>query len=326
MTMLVVKDLVKHFPIKGGIFGRTIGFVHAVNGVSFDVGEGETVGVVGESGCGKSTLGKLVVRLLKPDSGSIHFEGREITFLKRREMRKIRKKMQIIFQDPYSSLNPRMTVEDIIQEPLVVNKIGGKSERRARVKELLSTVGLKPDAATRYPHEFSGGQRQRICIARALALMPKFIVADEPVSALDVSIQGEIINLLMDLQDRFGLAYLFIAHDLKVVTQISSKIIVMYLGKIMEVFESSKLFDARHPYTQALVSAIPVLDPTKKKGRIILSGDVPSPINPPRGCPFHPRCKYKKDICEAEEPALLKLSDGHFIACHFGDVSPIVNS
>lgn len=322
MVMLEVKDVVKHFPIRGGIFGRPVGYVHAVNGVSLSLDKGETVGLVGESGCGKSTLGRLIIRLLQPDSGNILFEGKDIAGLKRKEMRPYRGRMQIIFQDPYSSLNPRMTVGDTIQEPLLVHNIGNKRERQEKVAEILNIVGLKSDAAYKYPHEFSGGQRQRIGIARAIALRPELIIADEPVSALDVSIQAGIINLMMDLQERFGLSYIFISHDLKVVEQISKRIVVMYLGKIMETFPSQKLFEIRHPYTQALVAAIPVPDPKRKSGRIVLGGDVPSPDRPPKGCPFNPRCPYRQAICEEVMPQLLEQSSGHFAACHFAKDIP----
>lgn len=318
-VLLEIKDLTKRFPISGGVLGREVASVKAVRGVSLAVCRGETLGLVGESGCGKSTLGQLILRLIDPDSGSIVFDGRDITKLSQAKLRPIRREMQIVFQDPYASLNPRMRIDNIIAEPLAVHGVGSKAERTERVRDLLSLVGMQGDAAQKYPHEFSGGQRQRIGIARAIALNPKLIVADEPVSALDVSIRGEILNLLIDLREKFALTYIFVAHDLKVVEHISHRIAVMYLGKIVELFSSTKLGAARHPYTKALVSAIPVPDPKAHSDRIVLEGDVPSPIDPPSGCSFHPRCPYAKEICSREEPKFLEYSDGMFGACHFID-------
>ncbi|MEW5867384.1 MAG: dipeptide ABC transporter ATP-binding protein [Bacillota bacterium] len=318
-ALLDVKDLVKHFPItKGIILSRQVGAVKAVDGVSFFINRGETLGLVGESGCGKSTTGRLILRLIEATSGEIHFEGRNILKLGREEMRELRKDMQIIFQDPYASLNPRMTVGDIIGEPMEIHRIARGREKDKRVKELLEVVGLSPLHARRYPHEFSGGQRQRIGVARALAVNPKLIICDEPVSALDVSIQAQVINLLQDLQKEFGLTYLFIAHDLSVVKHISDRVAVMYLGKIVELAAKHELYNnPQHPYTEALLSAVPIPDPTKKKQRIILEGDVPSPINPPSGCRFHTRCRYAQEICSKEDPKFIDIGDLHFVACHF---------
>lgn len=322
--LLQVRNLVKHFPITGGIFGKVKAHVHAVDGVSLDVARGETLGLVGESGCGKSTLGRAILRLIEPDSGEIVFGGQNFTMLRGGDLRDFRRRMQIIFQDPYASLNPRMTVGEIIGEPLLVHKVGGKKERQERVMELLKLVGLKPSHSKNYPHEFSGGQRQRIGIARAIALEPEFIVADEPVSALDVSIQGEIINLLMELQEKMGLSYLFIAHDLKVVVQMSHDINVMYLGLIMEELKGDRLKETRHPYTQALISAVPVIDIENKRKRVVLKGDVPSPVDPPSGCRFHPRCSYMQQRCADEVPSLRKIGEDHFVACHFAEQIPPV--
>ncbi|MGK5089589.1 dipeptide ABC transporter ATP-binding protein, partial [Bdellovibrionota bacterium FG-2] len=304
-VLLSVRNLVKRFPIKGGILSREVASVKAVSDVSFEIKKGETLGLVGESGCGKSTLGRCILRLIEPSSGQVFFKGQDITKISGSEMRKLRRNMQIIFQDPYASLNPRMTVEDILSEPLEIHKIGAnRHERMQRIVKLLDLCGLRREAISRYPHEFSGGQRQRICIARALAVDPEFIVCDEPVSALDVSIQAQIVNLMQDLQKELGLTYLFIAHDLKVVEHISTRVAVMYLGKISELATSEALYaDPKHPYTRALLSAIPIPDPTYKKERIILRGDVPSPINPPSGCFFHPRCPIAKDNCRGEFPA-----------------------
>lgn len=315
--ILEIKNLVKGFPISGGILGREVARVHAVRGVSLSIKKGETLGLVGESGCGKSTLGLLSLRLVDPDSGSISFEGRDITRLSQSKLRELRREMQIVFQDPYASLNPRMTVGEIIAEPLLVHKFGNSKARRDKVFGLLNVVGLKNEAFGKYPHEFSGGQRQRIGIARAIALKPKYIVADEPVSALDVSIRGEILNLLADLREDFGLTYLFITHDLKVVEHISHRVVVMYLGKFMEEFPAEGISSARHPYTKALISAIPVPDPRVQRSRIVLKGDVPSPLVPPSGCPFHPRCPYAKEICGKEEPVFQEYKPGFNAACHF---------
>lgn len=318
-VLLEVKDLVKHFPItKGIVISRKAGAVKAVDGVSFHINRGETLGLVGESGCGKSTTGRLILRLIEATSGEIIFEGRNILKLGREEMRELRKDMQIIFQDPYASLNPRMTVGDIIGEPMEIHRIARGREKDKKVRELLEVVGLSPLHARRYPHEFSGGQRQRIGVARALAVNPKLIICDEPVSALDVSIQAQVINLLQDLQREFGLTYLFIAHDLSVVKHISDRVAVMYLGKIVELAAKHELYNnPQHPYTEALLSAVPIPDPTRKKQRIILEGDVPSPINPPSGCRFHTRCRYAQDICSIEDPAFVDIGDNHFVACHF---------
>lgn len=316
--LLEVNNLKKHFPIKGGIFGKQIGAVKAVDGLDFYIKEGETLGMVGESGCGKSTTGRLILRLIEPTDGVVTFDGKKVLDLNKHEMREMRKDMQIIFQDPYASLNPRMSVGDIIGEAIQIHKLAGsKQARQKQVHDLLEKVGLTKTHATRYPHEFSGGQRQRIGIARALAVNPKLIICDEPVSALDVSIQAQVINLMQDLQKEFGLTYLFIAHDLSVVKHISDRVAVMYLGKMVELAPKDELYrNPKHPYTQALLSAIPIADPTVKRERILLEGDVPSPINPPSGCRFHTRCPYAKDICKVEDPAFKDTSDGHFAACH----------
>lgn len=315
--LLEVNHLKKHFPIKGGVFSKTIGYVYAVDGVSFTLHKGETLGLVGESGCGKSTTGRTILRLIEPTAGEISFEGQNITAIEKGEMRALRRQMQIIFQDPYASLNPRMTVGSIIGEPLEIHKIARGAEKTERVASLLDKVGLRPEDMRKYPHEFSGGQRQRIGIARALALNPKLIVCDEPVSALDVSIQAQVINLLEDLQEEFGLSYLFIAHNLNVVEHISDRVAVMYLGKIVELATDKELYsNPQHPYTEALLSAVPVPDPTVQKKRVILQGDVPSPINPPSGCHFHTRCPYKEKICEETEPEFKDLGGGHWVACH----------
>lgn len=319
-VLLHVKDLKMHFPItKGIIFQRQVGAIKAVDGISFDMYKGETLGLVGESGCGKSTSGRAILQLYRPTSGEVVFEGRDLTQTKGEDLRKMRRRMQMIFQDPYASLNPRMTVGSIIGEPLEVHSIGAsRTERQARVQELLKIVGLNPYFVNRYPHEFSGGQRQRIGVARALAVNPAFIVCDEPISALDVSIQAQIINLLEDLQDELGLTYLFIAHDLSVVRHISDRIAVMYLGKIVELADRDELY-ARpmHPYTQALLSAVPIPDPAieGKRKRIILEGDVPSPANPPKGCHFCTRCPRVMDVCREVEPPFKDYGSGHFVAC-----------
>ncbi|MBI2027499.1 MAG: dipeptide ABC transporter ATP-binding protein [Deltaproteobacteria bacterium] len=318
-VLVRIKDLVKHFALKGGFFSRQVASVKAVNGVSLDIKKGETVGLVGESGCGKSTLGRMVLRLLEPSSGEVYLDGKNIYQLSRGQMLKVRRRMQIIFQDPFASLNPRMTIKSILGEPLSVHKlVKTKKEKRERLKELLDIVGLRSSALNRYPHEFSGGQRQRIGIARALAVSPDFIVADEPVSALDVSIQAQIINLMKDLQRKFQLAYLFVAHDLNVVEYVSDRVAVMYLGYIVELAPSDRIYkNPMHPYTQALLSAIPQPDPDYKKERIRLHGDIPSPINLPSGCVFHTRCHFAiKGICKEVMPKLEEKEPGHWVACH----------
>ena len=317
--LLKVKDLVKYFSIKGGILAREVDRVHAVDGVSFEVGRGETLGLVGESGCGKSTTGRCVLRLIQPTAGEIWFEGRDVTNIDGETLRALCRDMQIIFQDPFASLNPRMTVGAIIGEALVIHKlVKSRADHEARVAELLETVGLQPDHMRRYPHEFSGGQRQRIGIARALAVEPKLIVCDEPVSALDVSIQAQVVNLLEDLQEKFDLTYVFIAHDLSVVEHISDRVAVMYLGRIVEVASSHDLYASpQHPYTEALLSAVPIPDPTVKRNRIKLEGDVPNPIRPPPGCHFHTRCPIRKlPLCATETPKLKQGANGHWVACH----------
>ncbi|MFN8522000.1 MAG: ABC transporter ATP-binding protein [Chloroflexota bacterium] len=320
-TLLRVENLKMYFPITQGIiFQRQVGFVRAVDDISFDIKAGETLGLVGESGCGKSTTGRAILQLYKPTAGSVNFGGKNLPSLKGGDMRRMRREMQMIFQDPYASLNPRMTVGSIIGEPLDIHGLAKGKAKQERVQELLRTVGLNPYFANRYPHEFSGGQRQRIGIARALAVEPKFIVCDEPISALDVSIQAQIINLLEDLQEKLGLTYLFIAHDLAVVRHISDRVAVMYVGKIVEITDRNSVFEnPLHPYTRALLSAIPIPDPVieKKRTRIILTGDVPSPVNPPPGCRFNPRCRYAEDNCRSEEPKLLEHKPGHFVACHY---------
>lgn len=315
--LLKVENLVKHFPIHGGFWGQETASVKAVQDVSFEVQKGETLGLVGESGCGKSTLGRCLIRLIDPTSGQIFYKGQDITHVKGEELRNLRRKMQIIFQDPFASLNPRMTIGSIIEEPLIVHRLfGSQKDRLDRVHQLIETVGLRKEALDRYPHEFSGGQRQRVGIARALAVEPELIVCDEPVSALDVSIQAQVINLMMDLQQKFGLTYVFIAHDLKVVEHVSNRVAVMYLGKIVEMADAKDLYlDPQHPYTKALLSAIPVPDPRRKDQRIILSGDVPSPISPPSGCPFHPRCPMAIDACQRIVPRLEDKRPSHPAAC-----------
>ncbi|WP_375772767.1 dipeptide ABC transporter ATP-binding protein [Archangium gephyra] len=314
--LLQVRDVKTHFPVRGGLLGRVRGTVKAVDGVGFDVRRGETLGLVGESGCGKSTLGRTLLRLVEPTAGSIRFEGRELTGLSQRELRPLRRRMQLVFQDPYASLNPRMTVRDILGEPFAIHGLERGGEREAKVAELLDLMGLPRDALGRYPQEFSGGQRQRIGIARAIALRPDLVVADEPISALDVSIQAQIVNLLVDLQRELGLTYIFIAHDLKIVEYVSTRVAVMYLGRIVELADAADLYrKPRHPYTQALMSAVPVPDPEHKRSRIILQGDVPSPLAPPPGCPFHPRCPYAMERCRRETPPLYALGNGHTAAC-----------
>ena len=315
--MLEVRGLKKHFTTGGGLMGLGVDVVRAVDGVSFSIERGETFGLVGESGCGKTTVGRCVLRLIEPTEGEVRFEGADLLDLGREGMRRRRRDMQIIFQDPYASLNPRMRVGEIVEEPLVVHGVGARSERRQRVAGLLEEVGLTGDAAERYPHEFSGGQRQRIGIARALALNPKFIVADEPVSALDVSVQAQIVNLLQDLQEQHGLTYLFISHGLAVVEHISTRVGVMYLGRIVEVAPSRDLYlRPMHPYTQALISAIPEPDPERRRERIVLTGDVPTPIAPPSGCRFRTRCPLAEPYCAEVEPELEELVPDHFVACH----------
>lgn len=321
-VLLEVWDLKKHFPIRGGVLSRVVGSVKAVDGVSFAIRRGEVLGLVGESGSGKTTVGRTLLRLIEPTGGRILFDGEDITELSRERLRPYRRRMQIIFQDPFSSLNPRMTVGDIIAEPLIIHGIGKTpKERTERVAELLKLVGLSPDHMRRYPHEFSGGQRQRIGIARALAVAPEFIVADEPVSALDVSIQAQVVNLLQDLKEELGLTMLFIAHDLAVVEYISERVAVMYLGKVMEIASSRELYrNPKHPYTEALLSAVPIPDPTVKRERIVLQGDIPSPINPPSGCVFRTRCRYALPECAHTVPELKEVSPGHYKACIRDDI------
>src|SRR5262245_5056655 len=317
MSALVdVRNLKKYFPVRGALFGPRQ-FVRAVDGVSLTVSAGETLGVVGESGCGKSTLGRLILRLLEPTEGEVWFGGENLSHLSAQALRRKRREMQIIFQDPYGSLNPRMRVGKIVGEGLEIHSLAAGPDKKRRVMELLERVGLRPDSYDRYPHEFSGGQRQRIGIARALAVQPRMIVADEPVSALDVSIQAQIVNLLQDLQEEMQLTYVFIAHDLRIVEHISHRVAIMYLGRIVELAESAELYrNPRHPYTRALLSAVPPPDPSTRRERMRLPGDVPSPINPPPGCPFHPRCPFVEERCRRDEPKLLAGRNGHAVSCH----------
>ena len=324
MSLLEVRNLKKYFPMGSGLFSRGMGEVKAVDGVSLTVEGGETLGLVGESGCGKSTLGRGILRLVEPTDGEVIFNGKEILRLSHSEMREMRKQMQIIFQDPYSSLNPRMRVGEIVGEGMEIYGLATGNVKRGRVIELLRRVGLREEHYNRYPHEFSGGQRQRIGIARALAVNPRFVVADEPVSSLDVSIQAQIINLLQELQETMHLTYFFISHDLRMVEQVSHRVAIMYLGKIVEIAKNEDIYQgAKHPYTRALLSAVPVTDPQQRKDRMVLQGDVPSPLHPPKGCSFHPRCPFSEKICSEVEPALEFNSDGHGVACHvFGSSTP----
>jgi len=321
MSLLEIRELKKYFPVGDGLFSRKRGNVKAVDGVNLTINEGETLGLVGESGCGKSTLGRTILRLIEPTSGEVIFHDKNLLALSARELREMRREMQIIFQDPYASLNPRMRVGDIIGEGLEIHKLARGRAKRDRIMELLHQVGLREDHYPRYPHEFSGGQRQRIGIARALAVSPKFIVCDEPVSSLDVSIQAQIINLLQELQERMHLTYLFISHDLRVVEHISHRVAIMYLGKVVEIAAGETIYrDAKHPYTRALLSAVPMPETSRKKERIVLEGDVPSPVNPPSGCTFHPRCAYRQPLCSEMEPPL-DFAGGHGVSCHvFGPI------
>ncbi|MGY5861520.1 MAG: ABC transporter ATP-binding protein [Candidatus Thorarchaeota archaeon] len=316
-ALVKIENLKKYFPLTGGVFRKVVGQVHAVDDVSLDIVAGETIGIVGESGCGKTTLGRTVLKLLEPTDGRIHFEGQDITELKGTSLRNIRRQMQIVFQDPMASLDPRVTIKNSVGEPLIVNKIARGPRMRDMVLELLQAVGLNEDHLNRFPHEFSGGQRQRICIARALALNPKFVVMDEPTSSTDVSVQAQTLNLMKDLQKDFNLTYMFISHNLSVVKHMSDRIAVMYLGKILELTPYDIFETSMHPYTFALVSAVPVPDPRFAGRALILKGEVPSPINPPTGCRFHPRCIFAQEKCKLEEPELRDMGNGHFVACHF---------
>jgi len=321
--LIEVRNLVKHYPVTGGVFLRKIASVRALDGVSLAIREGETLGLVGESGCGKSTLGRLVLRLEEPTSGQVVFEGKDILAYDPEKMRSMREQMQVIFQDPFASLNPRKNVSHIVGEPLLVHGMKSRRKREDRVQELLEVVGLRREHMRRYPHQFSGGQRQRIGVARALALNPKLIICDEAVSALDVSIQAQVINLLQDLQQEFGLTYLFISHDLSVVEHISDRVAVMYLGKVVELADKRAIYDnPLHPYTQALLAAAPIPDPHRKMSHTLLKGDVPSPIDPPSGCRFHTRCPYAEQVCRDHEPDLKEMTSGHMAACHFSGNRP----
>jgi len=324
-VLLEVKDLKKHFPIRRGFLRRTIGYVKAVDGISFYINEGRTFGLVGESGCGKTTTGRTILRLIEPTSGEITFNDQDtgrvrVDQLDKEQMRTLRRNMQIVFQDPYSSLNPRLTIKQVVGEPLVVNRVAKGQELADRIGELLRAVGLRPEYIDRYPHAFSGGQRQRIGIARALALNPKLIVCDEPVSALDVSIQAQVLNLLEDLQSQFGLTYLFVAHDLSVIKHISDRVAVMYVGKLVEMAETEELFaNPKHPYTEALMSAVPRPDPRARSKRVVLRGEVANPANPPPGCYFHPRCQYAQATCAREPPVFQDVGNDHWVACHYAN-------
>lgn len=319
-TLLEVRNLKKHYPIRKGFFSKQVGAVKAVDGITLSVEQGETLAVVGESGCGKSTTGRAILRLIEPTEGEIIFNGTDVRSLNTEQLRRFRTDMQMVFQDPYASLDPRWTVQRILEEPLRTHESANNNELKSRVEQLMEVVGLSPYQANRFPHEFSGGQRQRIGIARALALNPKFIVCDEPVSALDVSIQAQVLNLMQDLQEQYGLTYMFISHDLSVVKFISDRVAVMYLGRIVELAPTKELFaQPLHPYTQALMSAVPVPNPELKKSRIVLTGDVPNPETPPSGCAFHPRCQFAMDRCRTEEPVLRELHSGHQVSCHLHD-------